>query len=318
MDLERAHLLGRVAQMYYEQNATQEAIAAALNISRPTVSRLLKEAREEGVVQIVIHLPFRYLPHLEAHLSRAFPHLNQVRVLQGTDLGAVVRAAAVHVGAILRDGDVIGVSWGNTMAALIEHLPRKPLRGATVVQLNGGVARAGAGTNAHEIVTRFGQAFGAEAYYLYVPAIVDGMQVQAALLQNRETARVLELGRRANVAVFGIGVPEPDSVLVQSGYVSPDHLQALREQGAAGDICSRYFTEGGALADPELNDRTIGLPLAHLRTVEHAVAVAAGVHKAAAVLGALHGRFMNELIIDEATAREVLRRHHKGDQVADD
>jgi deoxyribonucleoside regulator len=311
-DEKRTELLAQVATMYYEQSATQEAIAAALSISRPTVSRLLKEAREEGVVQIIINTPFRYVPELEAELQQAFPHLRHVKVLRASDLATVARAAAAYVGAIVRDGDIIGVSWGTTMEALTACLPHRRLHGATVVQLNGGVARPGAGTNAHEVVSRFSRAFGAEGYYLQVPAVVDDEQVRDALIRNTETARVLELGRRSTVAVYGIGAPESQSVLVRAGYFTPQTVELLRDKGAAGDICSRYFTERGEVCDPVLDARAIGLPLAELARREHAVAVVFGTRKAAGTLGALRGRFMNVLIIDEATVREVLRLNQGG------
>lgn len=311
-DENRTALLAQVAHMYYEQSATQEAIAASLSISRPTVSRLLRAAREEGVVQIIINSPLRYVPELEHALGQPFPHLRHVRVVRAADLSTVARAAAVYIDAVVRDGELIGVSWGNTMEALTASLDHRQLAGATVVQLNGGVARPGAGTNAHEIVSRFSRAFGAEGYYLQVPAVVDDVQVRDALVRNSETARVLDLGRRTTVAVYGIGVPEGQSVLVRAGYFTPGYVQSLRRKGAVGDICSRYFTEQGTVCDPDLDARTIGLPLAELASREHAVAVVCGVTKAAGTLGALRGRFMNALIIDEATAREVLRRNQGG------
>jgi len=311
-DLERVHLLGRVAQMYYEQSATQEAIAASLNISRPTVSRLLKEAREEGVVQIVINSPFRYVSDLELALVQAFPALKQVRVLQGSDGATVARAAATLVGSVVQSGDVVGVSWGNTMAEMAEHLMPKPLRDVTVVQLNGGVARAGTGTNAHEIASRFGEAFGADVYRLQVPAIVDSPEVREVMLQNRETARVLELGRGVNVAVYGIGAPERSSVLVQAGYFDADYLEGLRARGAVGDICSRYFTAQGRICDPELDRRTIGISLSVLGQADQAIAVLYGAQKAAGAIGALRGGFLNVMVVDEVTAREVLRLHGEG------
>lgn len=306
-DEQRIQLLTRVAQMYYEQSATQEAIASSLNLSRPTVSRLLKEAREEGVVQIIINSPFRQVADLEQELIQAFPHLRQAVVIRTAESATVARAAAAFIGTILKDGDVVGVSWGNTMEEITGYLPLRRLQGATVVQLNGGVARPGAGTNAHEIVSRFARSFGAEAYYLQVPAVVDSAAMREVFLQHSETARVLDLARRANVAVYGIGAPQSSSVLVQAGYFTPEYLQALRRKGAAGDICSRYFTEQGALCDRELDDRTIGLPLPELAEREYAIAVVSGVHKAAGTLGALRGRFLNVLVIDEATVREILR-----------
>lgn len=310
---QRVHLLTRVAQLYYEQSATQEAIAATMKISRPTVSRLLKQAREEGVVQIIINSPYQFVGELEAALLQSFPSLKQARVLRTAEAATLARAAAAHLAETVADGDIIGISWGNTMAEMINHLPNRGLRQATVVQLNGGVARAGQGTNAHEIVTRVGRAFGAESYYLQVPAVVDNPHVREVLLENRETAQVLDLGRRANVAVYGIGAPETQSVLVQAGYFTPQQLQGLRRKGAVGDICSRYFTVEGKVCDPELDGRTIGLPLTELAQRAHAIAVVHGVHKAPGTLGALRGGFMNVLIIDEASAREVLRLSEQGE-----
>lgn len=312
-EAERVQLLTRVAQLYYEQSATQEAIASALRISRPTVSRLLKEAREEGVVRIIINSPFHFVRDLEEELAAAFAHLREVRVLRTPHLNTVARAAGAYVAGVVKDGDIIGVSWGNTMAEIAAHLPNRALRSATVVQLKGAVSRAAHGTNAHEVVTRFGQAFSAEMYYLQVPAVVDTASVREVLLQNRETARVLELGRRATVAIYSIGVPESQSVLVQAGYFTPRQLQALRRRGAVGDICSRYFKADGRLFDPLLDACTIGMPLDELSNREQAIAVVSGAHKASATLGALRGRMMNVLIIDEATAREVLRLMREGE-----
>lgn len=312
----RLLLLGRVARMYYEEGSTQEAIAAQLNMSRPTVSRLLKEAREEGVVQITVRHPIRLVPELEDALAAAFPYLRKVMVVAPPgesvpgpgDLIArtVARAAADYIGGLVRDGDTIGVSWGNTLELVTLHLQAKAVADATVVQLNGGVSPAAVGTNAQEVAQRFGRAFGAQVYYLPVPAIVDSDAVRQALLTNRETAKLLELGRQANIAVYGIGAPGTDSVLVQAGYFTSWQVEGLRQRGAAGDICSRFFTEQGAVCDPGLDERTIGLPLQALAEKDYAVAVVPGRHKARGALGALRGRYLNVLITDEGTAREVL------------
>jgi deoxyribonucleoside regulator len=46
--------LVRVSRLYYELGETQGAIAEQLGVTRPQVSRLLKRARAEGVVEIRI------------------------------------------------------------------------------------------------------------------------------------------------------------------------------------------------------------------------------------------------------------------------
>ena len=49
--------LVEVARMYYEQDRTQSEIAAHYGISRPMVSKLLKTARDTGIVTIRIQAP---------------------------------------------------------------------------------------------------------------------------------------------------------------------------------------------------------------------------------------------------------------------
>ena len=43
-----------VAKMYYEQGLTQQEIAEKVFLSRSHVSRMLKEARALGIVEIII------------------------------------------------------------------------------------------------------------------------------------------------------------------------------------------------------------------------------------------------------------------------
>ena len=50
-DLEQ---LVRASRLYYELGETQNAIAEQLGVTRPQVSRLLKRARAEGIVEIRI------------------------------------------------------------------------------------------------------------------------------------------------------------------------------------------------------------------------------------------------------------------------
>ncbi len=312
-DQQRQVLMGQVAQLYYEQGITQEQIGGQLKLSRPTVSRLLKEARDEGIVQITIRSPLGYVPDLEAALVRAFPVLRQAVVVAGggglpaplvrRNLG---RAAAEYLQTRVYDGQVVGVTWGRTMEEVSAHLQVQPRRGVTVVQLNGGVSRASDGTNAGLVVQRFGQAFAADAHCLPGPAVVDHPALATALQAERHTAQLLETGRRAQVAVFSVGEPTDDNALVQAGYFTSREMARLRALGAVGDICSRFFTADGQPVDPVLEQRTIGLNLADLQAKEQAVAVVGGERKVAAVRAALTACYANVLITDEVMARRLL------------
>ena len=58
MDEEKDKLSIEVAELYYQLNYSQQQIANQLEISRPTVSRLLQYAKDRGYVQIKISDPF--------------------------------------------------------------------------------------------------------------------------------------------------------------------------------------------------------------------------------------------------------------------
>jgi len=62
---DRLQRLTYVARCYYEQVRTQNEIASELGVSRPLVSRMLREARRLGIVEIRINDPEQGKPLLE-------------------------------------------------------------------------------------------------------------------------------------------------------------------------------------------------------------------------------------------------------------
>ena len=69
---ERDELLATVASLYYKLNQSQAEIADRLGVSTSKVSRMLKEARDRGIVDIRIHMPIPRDVELEQELTRVF------------------------------------------------------------------------------------------------------------------------------------------------------------------------------------------------------------------------------------------------------
>ena len=72
IDSAQHELLAKVASMYYEREMTQNEIAAALELSRVKIYRLLKQARETQVVRILIDWHIKRAPAIEAQLVEGF------------------------------------------------------------------------------------------------------------------------------------------------------------------------------------------------------------------------------------------------------
>ena len=303
----------KVARMYYHLDMTTGEIAAQLGFSRPKVSRLLTWAKQNGVVE------FRIVDHrerqlaLERELEDKFG-IGEVKVVPvaptaGPErrLDQVVAFAAHYLNSIARPNMILALAWGNTIARLSRALIPKPLAGAQVVQLNGS-GNSGSGiTYAAGIVTAFAENYGATPHLLPVPAYFDNPKTRDAMFEERTIRRARDLASRADVALYSIGVPGADSYIYKAGYIEKRELDDLLAQGVVGDIGTVFFRVDGTYDDLEINKRSSGPDLKTLAGHTHAVCVVEGTHKRPGILGALAGRFMNTLIIDEPTAVSLLR-----------
>lgn len=305
-------LMLRIAALYYVDGMTHQEIAQRFNVSRQTVGRLLHMARASGMIEIRIHYPRNLFVELESALERTYALKECVVVPSEADASAESLKAALglagaqYLAQEIRDGDILGLSWGVTLGAVAQYLEPSSAQNVCVVQLNGGLARGHTVTNASELVRQFSAAFHADSYGLNVPAIVDSTEICQAIYSDSNIRHTLDLAHQANVCVFSIGALSHLSVLVEAGYISADDVAALKAKGVVGDICSRYIDVEGWSPDAELNARTIGIELDKLRKKRTTVAIAGGLDKLDAIRGALAGRYCNVLITDEIVARSLL------------
>ena len=308
LDERVAHLLVTVADLYYLQDRTQAEIARTLKISRPHISRLLKRARQTGIVTISVRPPFGRSSELGGELGKLFP-LRDVLVIPAgpSPLSQVAGAAASYLASRIQRESVVGVSWGRTVRMIADNVPADPRRSVEVVPLVGGMGPLGDEIHANEIARRLAARLGGKYYVLHAPAMAQSASAREALIRDAAVREILERARKADVAVVGIGGMVAGSTLVKSGYLKPDHLRQLRSSGAAGDICSRFFGQDGSPCLSSLTDRVVGIELKDLRQLPWVVGAAVGPEKAPAILGALRGGYVNVLATDEGTARAVLR-----------
>ncbi len=283
-------------------------------MSRFKVGRLLDRAVRDGIVRIEIVHPDARLVDLEQELMTHFG-LREVVVADVSAAGAaddeasrtaVAAAAADHLASVRPTG-IVGVSWGRTMVAVARALESGWTEATEVVQLNGATSRTAHPTRATEIVDRFATTSGASTRLIAAPAIVGSAQLRVALEGDPSVRETLDAARQASTAVFSLGVLGPESVLVESGFVTPADLDRLRAAGAVGDVLGRYLSTDGDLALPELDERTVGLPLDALRDKAHSIGVAAGSGRGPIALAAIRRGILTTLVTDEATANWLVR-----------
>jgi len=302
--------------MYYERNTSQSEIADQFGLSQASVSRLLKRARDEGIIRISVSVPEGVYSELEEKLIELY-HLRDAIIVDSVredDEKVIIRelgaAAGYYVESIIRPNDVIGLSsWSSTLLALVDAMhpvPRKPdLR---VLQILGGVGNPSAEAHANRLTGRFADLVGGRAVFLPAPGIVGSEAARQVLLNDVYVRQVFELFDQVTLALVGIGAVQPSSLLAASGNIFSDEEQhLLASYKAVGDVLLRFFDANGKPVKTFLDHRVVSMSLEQLRKVDRAIGVAGGRRKFDAIRGALRGRLINILITDRWTAEQLVK-----------
>jgi DNA-binding transcriptional regulator LsrR (DeoR family) len=307
----REDLLTRVASLYYEHDFSQQQIADKLNMGRSNISRLLKEAKDKGLVEIRIRHRIPRARHLEDQFAAAFG-LKQAMVVDLPDrpsedqLAGAGQLAAWYLEEILRPKIVIGISWGTGVSAAVSAMNHLYHLQIDVVQMIGSVGTIASVIDGPELARSLSGKLGGSYYYLHAPLFVSDLAMRDALLQQQTVADTLQRARAAQVAIVGIGTTAPGaSSFLRARHLTEDQVDDLRAQGIVGETAGWHFDIHGR-ANYDINDRVIALQLSELKQIPDVVAVACGQAKTKAILGVLRGAYISALATDANTARAVL------------
>lgn len=306
-------LLVQASRFYYEQNLTQAEIGRKLNTSRSTVSRLLQEARESGVVRVTINYPWKRDYELERELLRRF-QLREAHVLKSMDrpsneiFRGMGMLAAQFLDSFVQEGMTLGISYGRSIAAMVEQLIPSRHVPMTIVQIIGALGMGNPLIEGPDLARQIANQFGASYRYLYTPMIVESEQTRDLLLREPNVNRTLKIGRKADAVIMGIGAHHAEaSGLIWTGYLNKKDMTFLKSRGAVGHMCAQHFDREGNVLDVSFNRRVISIGIEALREIETVVAIAGSAEKAEAIHGALQGRYLDVLITDDHAAKQVLR-----------
>lgn len=304
-------LLVEVAKLYYEDGLNQAQIGQQLQMSRSTISRLLKEARDKGVVKITIDHKWVRDSALERDLGNAFG-LEQVRVLRADGrsedemIDGLGYLAARYLDSVVRSGLVLGVSYGRSVAATIRHVTARPTEDVTVLQIIGALGSGNPLQDGPDLARQLANKYGASYRYLHAPLLVESAETRNRFLQEPLVKDLLQTAREADIVLTGVGPLTADaSGLIFKGYLGKADLERLKKAGSSGHICAQFYGPDGQPVAAGVNERAITIGLEALQKIE-TVVVAGGVGKVRTLGGALRGGYADALVTDDVAARGVL------------
>ena len=208
-EFEAIRQIHTVLTLHFIEEMKQSDIAARLNLSPSKVNRLIRQGRELGMVKITIESPFQRLVDVESRLIEA-TGLGKAVVTPtvpgnpDTNLQLVGRAAANELLETIRDGDVIAITGGKAVSAVVENLTPDRTFDVTVVPLTGGV-QGKYYTDVNHLATQLADRLGGSAMLLHAPLFAESREQRDTLMEVGSIREVLDLARRAQVALVGIG-----------------------------------------------------------------------------------------------------------------
>jgi len=304
----------RMASLHYLEGKTQAEVAVTLGISRQKVQRLLRQARELGIVEINVRNLTTVSLDLEKQLRSTFK-LKDVIIAASHPAEierrhSVARAAASYLERHLSDGMVVAVGMGRNTGEIPDFFYPSRSINCTFVSAMGSSPHVGETINPNNICRRLASNSKGRATYLHAPANVESKQVRDILLAQEAIGPIISQAKKADIAVVGIGTPSDDATLVRMDCISKTEAKQLADSGVVGDLLGTYFDEEGLVIAPDMRGHLVGLTLEDLRDIHTVIAVVSEKGKAKAILGALRTGVIHIVITESENATEVMRMIH--------
>ena len=282
-----------IAELYYLKGLSQQQIADLTHQSRTNISRLLKICVEKGIVEFRIKKPSGKRVYTASQLEQTFNLKKAIVVPNGGTDEQLKRRVAIEAGeylrSILKDDILIGINWGSTVYEIVKNFSVNHKYNIDVIQLLGGVNSKLRDADGQHILQSFASNFNGSGYILNAPFIV----------KNKEMTKT-------DIAILGIVNHTPQSYIYNSGYLTDEEMEMLKNDNAVTDICGYGIDIDGNPVGTVTTNRIIGINLDTLKTIPIRMGCSSGINKTQAVLGALRGGYINVLVIDEETANAVM------------
>ncbi len=310
-------LINTVLNLYYVEKMTQTEIAEHMELSTPKVNRILQKARDLGYVTFVIRTPYQHMFELEGRLKAVFGLQEAIVIPAVGDtnsslLNSIGTVAANYLLENIRDGDVIAITPGTTVQAVIQSIDASRTYDVEVVPILGST-QGEIESDMNYLAAHMGERLGAKSYKLHAPAFVDTKEHCEILRSMEPVKTILDIGRHADIALLGVGTVDPDvSRFVQFTALSADDMKNIAEVcGGVGEIGAYIYDIEGRPCGREYADRVIGLTLDEIKRIPFRIGVAASAVKALPIYSALRGGYLHALVTDEIAARGVLELFDK-------
>lgn len=308
---DRESLTIRSAYLFYHEKMNIKQIGERLNISRFKVSRYLKKAEEQGYVQIKFDFPGIFYEKLALSLESTFgiKRVEIVPVAPEMD-SATVRKIVGHKGSeILKeieDFESIGITWGRTIAHMVEDLPYSSINFNRISELTGGYGMINTDIQSSSLAPLLAKKTGASCFQMHAPIITSEDKIAKSILSDESLHRTIEMAKKSDVAIFGVANLTESSMLQVSGMLSEKDMEYLRNIGVIGSIIGRFMDINGKEIETIYKTRSIAIEWKDFLKIPERIALVGGWNKIESTKALLAGGIPTTLVLDSITAAAIM------------
>lgn len=297
----------RVIELYYKENLTQQEISKILGISRPTVSRLLDEARENNIVKIQIDIPLKIDSDLSCKLRKKLK-LRDCVVVDCDEIDTlpqIAKEAVNYIQGIIKENSIIGLSFGRSVKSVVEQMPKMTMKNVCITQIMGSVSSSNTHIDGIDLVKELANKMQAKSYVLNAPGLLSSVAMAREIRKQPLIQETMMISKKADIYISSVGCFEHfQSSLELLGYLNQDEIIKLKQQNAVGHVWGKIIDIDGK-QHFDVNQRVISLDSRDIPINAHSICVAASAEKAEALLGSILAGFFNVIIIDRACALKL-------------
>jgi len=286
-------------------------VAAVIGQSTATVSRMLQQARDRGIVRIEVVPADTDTAGLATDLSDALDVECLILPAHGTDAVSSSRSlgaeAAEIVAARLPQRGVVGLAAGHTLHALVGSLPRQDRHELQLVPAIGGYHPVHPHLDTNALSREAAKRLNCLARSVLAPASVESAEAREVLLSDPVIREATALWDEVDTTVYSTSAP---AEVVQPGFSVMETIrnrtrEELIAHGMVGDIFGHLYDITGDLEQDRWNGMLISMSIEQVRRGRERIALIAGVDKAKSALGMARTRVPSLLIMDASAALGV-------------
>ncbi|TLQ40810.1 sugar-binding transcriptional regulator [Ruoffia tabacinasalis] len=306
----RDNLIIQIATLYYEEKLTQAEIAKKLHISRPTVSHMLNEARDRGIVTITIHHPDSNLYSKQHEIVKKYG-LRTVQIANGSlsdenikkELGQL---CAQYIENRINDFTKLGLGWGTTIFEYINQATYTKSKNLEIIPLIGGIGIQDTQFHSNHLAFRLSEKYNCDVSYFYAPAFAESAEVRGLFESTTLYQDIYNKGLEVDIAILGVGNPIESSTYKSLGYFSKEEENQIRDSGAIGDILGSFFDKNGNKISIPITERMMGIALNDIHKIPEILVLASGKEKVLSIKILLEMGLLDHIIIDKEIADGLL------------